>query len=69
MLKFYDVDSKYTDYLRTIDRQIPYIKYTGKDKFLCGIVLNIGDIQYYAPVSSTNVIQRTNMPIYERIKI
>jgi protein AbiQ len=60
MLRFYDIDSKYTDFLRTFDRQIPFIKYDKHDKFLCGIVLKICDHSYYAPVSSYNKPQRTN---------
>ena len=33
-LNFYDIDSKYTDYLREYDDKIPYINYNSRDKFL-----------------------------------
>ncbi len=51
-LNFYDIDSKYTDYLRNHDDKIPYISYENRDKFLCGVVLSINGINYYVPVSS-----------------
>lgn len=51
-LNFYDIDSKYTDYLRNYDEKIPYINYDSRDKFLCGVVLSINSMNYYVPVSS-----------------
>lgn len=51
-LNFYDIDSKYTDYLREYDDKIPHINYDSRDKFLCGIVLSINNTNYYVPVSS-----------------
>ena len=51
-LNFYDIDSKYTDYLREYDDKIPYINYNSRDKFLWGIVLSINNTNYYVPVSS-----------------
>lgn len=41
MLKFYDVDEEYVKFLQTIDGQVPNIKYSGNNKFVCGVVLNI----------------------------
>ena len=51
-LNFYDVDKEYTDYLRKFDDKIPYIEYKGRNKFLCGVVLTVNNINYYVPVSS-----------------
>ena len=69
MLGFYDVDKDYIDYLKKIDRQIPNVSYESNNKFVCGVVFNVGDIQYYAPISHMNRKQRTNLPIYSKGKI
>lgn len=67
MLKFYDVDSNYADYLRNnYDNKVPYITYDGNDKFICGTVYKINEITYYAPVSSKIINQRTTLPIYDK---
>lgn len=66
MLNFYDVDENYIKYLQTIDKQIPNISYETHNKFTCGTVLDINGIQYYAPISSKNQIQKTNLPIYDK---
>ena len=52
MIQFFDVDDKYTTYLQSIDRQVPNIKYTSNNKFVCGIVLQINVFDYVAPISS-----------------
>ncbi len=65
MLQFYDVDLKYIAYLKSYDKQIPNINYKVNNKFLCGVVLDMNGIQYYAPISSNTTIQRTNTPIYD----
>lgn len=69
MLKFYDVDYDYIKYLKAIDPKVPNIMYEGNDKFVCGIVLSIRGINYYAPISHFNKAQRTNFPIYDKGKI
>ena len=63
MVKFYDVDETYIDYLKTFDDKIPNIRYISNNKFVTGILLNIDDFEYYAPVSSFNIKQRTNFII------
>ena len=63
MFDFYKVNEKYAQYLKTIDSQIPDLRYDRHDKFVCGIVLKIGDINYYAPVSHFNKPQKTNFAI------
>ena len=66
MLKFYDIDENYVKYLQSIDTQIPNISYTTNNKFICGVVLNINNFNYYAPISSNPQLQRTNLPIFDK---
>ena len=63
MLKFYDINENYVEYLQTIDRQIPNIGYSTNNKFICGIILNIDGYNYYAPVSSNTKMYRTSFSI------
>ena len=65
MLKFYDVKENYINYLKTIDSQIPNIRYDTNNKFVCGIVLEINGINYYAPISHTTHKFRTSKLIYD----
>ena len=65
MLKFYDIDEDYVRYLQTIDRQIPNIHYSTNNKFVCGVVLKINGVNYYAPISHTTKKYQTSMLIYE----
>lgn len=69
MIRFYDIDEEYINFLKTIDTQIPNIRYDTNNKFVCGIVLNIGDINYYAPISHMTSRQRTNMQITEGSRV
>ena len=64
-LNFYDVDKTYTDYLRNFDNKVPYIQYKGKDKFLCGVVLTVNNINYYVPVSSNTNRFLSSFIIYD----
>ncbi len=66
MLKFYDIDEKYVKYLQTIDRQVPNIHYDSYNKFVCGIVLSINGINYYAPISHMTKKQQTNLIIFDK---
>ena len=59
-LNFYTVDLEYVDILKTAElnkrgfTRVPDMDY-GKDfkqKFLCGIVLKVNNVDYYVPVSS-----------------
>lgn len=65
-LKFYDVDKNYIDYLRKYEIQIPNFNYESNDKFVCGIVLSINELNYFAPISSFNKQQRTNLVILDK---
>jgi protein AbiQ len=65
-LKFYEVDVEYTKYLSQFEKKIPYVDYSkssAHDKFFCGIVLEINNHKYFAPISSFRKPQRTNFII------
>jgi len=62
-LKFYEISGTYIDYLKQFESKLPIINYDNHDKFVCGVVLNIKNINYYAPVSSFNKQQKTNFLI------
>ena len=57
-LSFYDVDKEYIDYLKQEEikqrgfTKVPNMEYENEQKFLCGIVLSINNINYYVPVTS-----------------
>lgn len=68
MISFYDVDEDYIKFLKQYDNKIPDIKYATNSKFVCGIVLNIGGAQYYAPISHLTTKQQTNMQIIDKGK-
>ena len=66
MLKFYDIDENYIKFLKTIDKQVPDVKYDSNNKFVCGVVLEIDDIKYYAPISHKTDKQQTNLQILDK---
>ena len=63
LISFYDIDEDYVRWLQKIDCQIPNITYRSNSKFLCGTVFEIGDVKYYAPISSNKTVFRTSFPI------
>lgn len=65
MLRFYDVDEYYVQFLKTIDRQVPNIRYDSNNKFVCGVVLTVNGIKYYAPISHKKDKQQTNLQIFD----
>lgn len=66
MIGFYDVNPEYVEFLREYDTKVPNVLYsTGNNKFVCGIVLYINGIEYYAPISHSVKPQRTNIIIYD----
>ena len=65
MLSFYDIDLNYINFLKTIDKRIPNISYSNRDKFVCGIILQMNNHDYYAPISSKHVAQDTNFIIFD----
>ena len=65
-LDFYEVSADYIAYLVKFDSKVPHIDYSqssNHDKFMCGIVLSVNGYDYFAPISSFAVQQRTNMII------
>ena len=65
VLKFYDIDKDYINFLKTIDKQVPNIEYASNNKFVCGIVLDINNVKYYAPISHKTEKQQTNLQIFD----
>ena len=65
MIYFYDIDEDYVNFLRKFDKQVPHITYNSNNKFVCGIVLDVNGIQYYAPISHMTNLQRTNLQIFQ----
>lgn len=63
MLRFYDVDPNYANYLRQFDQRIPNIRYSSNNKFVCGIVLSVSGYDYFAPLSSNTAKQQTSILI------
>ena len=63
MLKFYYVDKEYVDYLKQFEPLVPNIDYSTHKKFVCGIVLKINGLDYFAPISSFKKSQATNIVI------
>ena len=59
-LDFYTADVKYVKYLQDVEiekrgfSRVPNMAYSDKykPKFLCGIVLQVNDVDYYVPVTS-----------------
>ena len=72
-LNFYKVDKKYIDYLRAEEIKehgksyIPLLDYKPpqKEKFMCGIILTIGHMEYLAPVTSYKIKQSNNVLLYD----
>ncbi len=65
-LCFYEVRADYITYLLRFDPKVPLVDYSATnrhDKFLCGIVLSVDDWDYFAPISSFAIPQRTNLII------
>ena len=70
---FYKVDKKYADFLREEEKKvrgssyIPQLNYIPpqKEKFMCGIILRIGEMEYLAPVSSYKIQQPNNVLLYD----
>jgi protein AbiQ len=65
-LNFYNIDANYIDYLSKFDTKDPKVDYSDEsthDKFLCGIVLKIGNNDYFAPISSFHKHQPSNIVI------
>ena len=69
-LSLYYVDKKYIDYLQNIEKHVrgythvPNMDYGNREqKFICGVVLELRDFQYYVPVTSYSRKQPDNILI------
>lgn len=51
-LKLVIVDSKYCDYLRNFDERVPYNFSKKENRPFIGVLFEINDIKYFAPLSS-----------------
>ena len=68
-LKFYTINKNYLDYLRENgDSKVPKHDYDNA-KFYTGIVFEINNYSYFAPISSFKEQQKTNYLIYVQIMI
>lgn len=65
-LSFYDVDTEYVNYLRQYENKIPFMEYKERNKFLCGVVLTVHDINYFVPVSSNKNNYKSSFVIYDK---
>ena len=71
-LEFYKVDKKFLAFLYSNDKKkngfscVPTMNYaaTQKEKFMCGVVLKIGSLDYFAPVSSYTIKKSNNVLLY-----
>ena len=66
--KFYEINNDYIDYLKMFDNKIPKIQYKSNNKFLCGIIFKNGILNYFVPVSSFKIKQRTTFLIKDNDK-
>lgn len=68
-LSFYYVDQGYIEYLKEKEIEyrgfttVPNLKYASKTKFVYGVVMQIGELNYFVPVTSYNRSKEDNMII------
>ncbi len=71
LLDFFTVDYSYVQYLQKAEQNkrgfthVPNMNYgkNRKDKLLCGIILHINHVNYYAPISSYKIKKPDNLLI------
>ncbi|MDV0447401.1 Endoribonuclease ToxN [Methanosarcinaceae archaeon Ag5] len=70
-LNFYDVSKDYVAYLQESEKEkrgftkVPNMEYPGrKQKFLCGIVLQVNGMDYYVPITSHKKQHSESILIY-----
>lgn len=51
-LKLVVIDSDYCDYLRNWDKRVPYNFSRKENRPFVGVLFNVGDAEYFAPLSS-----------------
>lgn len=68
-LFFYDVDTEYVKYLKSVEiskrgfTRVPDIEYGNRRKMVCGVVLEVNGCNYYVPSSSYKKQQPNNILI------
>ncbi len=68
-MDFYRIDEKYNEFLQEYERasrgitKVPNIRYTDRNKFAFGAVLEINGLKYYVSVSSFDKKQEANILI------
>lgn len=68
-MDFYRIDEKYNSFLQQYEKEkrgitkVPNIKYTDRNKFAFGAVLEINGVKYYVSVSSFSKSQEANILI------
>lgn len=63
MLKFYDVNPNYINFLKQLDTKVPDISYDTNNKFVCGTVLNIKEWLYC--IHNEKKIQSKALSVYK----
>ena len=68
MLNFYDVDKEYIKFLKKYEPKVPNVGTyeSTNEKFMCGVVLAVNGINYYAPISHMTRPQQTNLIIRDK---
>ena len=51
-MNFYEIDNKYLDYLRQYEKHIHFTTGEKANRKFIGVILEIGEIKYYAPLTS-----------------
>ncbi|MBO6242157.1 MAG: type III toxin-antitoxin system ToxN/AbiQ family toxin [Butyrivibrio sp.] len=68
-ISFYYVDSEYVEFLKDTEinargfTRVPNVEYANRRKFVYGVIMKIGDINYYVPISSYKKAQEDNILI------
>lgn len=63
-MRFFTVDEDYIQYLKKTDDRVPNMDYGDRIKFVCGPVMEVNGIQYYAPVSHKTKGYETSFLLY-----
>ena len=51
-MNFYKINEEYLDYLRKYEKKISFTKEDKQNRKFVGVVLQINNVDYYAPLSS-----------------
>lgn len=68
-MDFYKIDEEYNNFLQRYEKEkrgvtkVPNLRYSSRNKFSFGVVLNVNDMDYYVSVSSFTKKQEANILI------